>query len=72
VVVVDATTHQVVKHLHTGGSGGGIQMQPNGARAYEATGSAGYVAVIDLKALEIVGKIDAGGGPDGLAWAIQP
>jgi DNA-binding beta-propeller fold protein YncE len=72
VVVVDATTHQVVKHLHTGGSGGGIQMQPNGARAYEATGSAGYVAVIDLKTLEIVGKIDAGGGPDGLAWAIRP
>jgi DNA-binding beta-propeller fold protein YncE len=72
VVVVDTLTHQVVKRLHPGGNGGGIQMEPDGARAYEATGSAGYVAVIDLKTLEIVGKIDAGGGPDGLAWAVQP
>jgi DNA-binding beta-propeller fold protein YncE len=72
VVIVDTTTHQVVKRLHPGGNGGGIQMRPDGVRAYVATGGAGYVAVIDLKTLEIVGKIDAGGGPDGLAWYVQP
>jgi YVTN family beta-propeller protein len=72
VVVVDTATHQVVKRLHTGGNGGGIQMQPDGTRAYVAAGGANYVAVIDLKSLEIVGKINAGGGPDGLAWAVQP
>jgi DNA-binding beta-propeller fold protein YncE len=71
VVVVDTATHRVIKRLGTGGDGGGIQMQPDGAHAYEATGGAGYVAVIDLKTLEIVGKIDAGGGSDGLAWAVQ-
>jgi len=71
VVVVDAAAHQVVKRLRTGGNEGGIEMQPDGARAYVATGGANYVAVIDLKTLEIVGKIDAGGGPDGLAWAVQ-
>jgi DNA-binding beta-propeller fold protein YncE len=71
VIIVDAATHRVVKRLHPGGNGGGIQMQPDGARAYEATGNANYVAVIDLKTLELVGKINAGGGPDGLAWAVQ-
>lgn len=71
VVIVDAAAHQVVKRLRTGGNGGGIEMQPDGARAYVATGGANYVAVIDLKTLEIVGKVDAGGGPDGLAWAVQ-
>ncbi len=71
VVIVDAATHKVIKRLTTGGFGGGIQMQPDGARAYVATGGANYVAVIDLKTLEVVGKIDAGGGPDGLAWAVQ-
>jgi hypothetical protein len=29
------------------------------------------VAVIDLKTLTMVGKIDAGGNPDGMAWAVQ-
>ena len=52
---VDAAAHQVVKRLRTGGNGGGIEMQPDGARAYVATGGANYVAVIDLKTLEIVG-----------------
>ena len=55
VVIVDAAAHQVVKRLRTGGNGGGIEMQPDGARAYVATGGANYVAVIDLKTLEIVG-----------------
>jgi YVTN family beta-propeller protein len=72
VVVVDSATHKVIRRINTGGNGGGIQMQPDGARAYVATGGANFVAVIDLKTLELVGKIDAGGGPDGLAWAIQP
>jgi hypothetical protein len=29
------------------------------------------VAVIDLKSLEVVGRIDAGGQPDGLAWVTR-
>jgi hypothetical protein len=30
-----------------------------------------FVAVVDLKTLEIVGKVDAGANPDGLAWAVR-
>jgi YVTN family beta-propeller protein len=27
-----------------------------------------YVAVVDIKTLAVVNKIDVGGNPDGLAW----
>jgi len=47
-------------------------MQPDGSRAYVACTGDGYVAVIDLKTLEIVGRINAGPGPDGLAWSVRP
>jgi hypothetical protein len=31
----------------------------------------GYVAVIDLHSMEVVGRIEAGQDPDGLAWAAR-
>jgi YVTN family beta-propeller protein len=46
-------------------------MQPDGSRAYISCGQDNYVAVLDLKTLEVTGHIDAGGEPDGLAWAVQ-
>jgi len=71
LVILDAATHQVIKRLTTGHDSGGILIQPDGLRAYESCGSDNYVAVIDLKTLEVVGHINAGGGPDGLAWAVE-
>ncbi|MGB6744015.1 MAG: YncE family protein [Terracidiphilus sp.] len=70
LVVLDAATRKVVKRLTDVHASGGIQMQPDGARAYAACGRDGYVAVIDLKTLEMVGRVDVS-GPDGLAWAVQ-
>ena len=72
LVVFDAATQKETKRLHIGrGGGGGIQIQPDGARAYVSFAADNFVAVIDLKSLEVVGKINAGGNPDGLAWAVQ-
>jgi len=71
LVILDAATRKEVKRLPAVHGSGGIQMQPDGARAYVACGRDGYVAVIDLKTLEMVGKIPIA-GPDGLAWALQP
>ena len=71
LVVFDAASRKEVKRLTDVHASGGIQMQPDGARAYAACGREGYVAVIDLKTLEVVSRIDAGGGPDGLAWAAR-
>jgi YVTN family beta-propeller protein len=72
VLVLDAATHQVVKRIPIGHGAAGILMQPDGARAYVACTPDNSVAVIDLKTLEVVARIDAGGNPDGLAWAVIP
>jgi YVTN family beta-propeller protein len=72
LVVFDVATQKEVKRLRVGtGGGGGILVQPDGQRAYVAFAQDGFVAAIDLKTLEVVGKIDAGPNPDGLAWAAQ-
>jgi YVTN family beta-propeller protein len=71
LVILDAVTRNEVKRLANVHGSGGIQMQPDGARAYVACSPDGYVAVIDLKTLEMVGHIDVR-GPDGLAWAVRP
>jgi YVTN family beta-propeller protein len=70
LAVLDAATHKEVKRLANVHASGGIQMQPDGARAFVACGRDGYVAAIDLKTLEMVGKVDVA-SPDGLAWAVQ-
>jgi YVTN family beta-propeller protein len=72
LVIFDVATQKEIKRLQIGrGGGGGIQVQPDGKRAYVAFAADGFVAVIDLVTLEVVGKIDAGANPDGLAWAVQ-
>jgi YVTN family beta-propeller protein len=71
LVVLDAATRKEVKRLADVHGTGGIQMQPDGARAYVACGRDGFVAVVDLKTLEMVGRVDVA-GPDGLAWAVRP
>jgi len=60
-----------VKRIPVGHGAAGIEMQPDGARVFVACTPDNYVAVIDLKTLAVTGKIDAGGNPDGMAWAVQ-
>lgn len=72
LVVFDVATQKEVKRLKIGtGGGGGVLIQPDGQRAYVSFAADGIVAVIDLSTLQVVGKIDAGGNPDGLAWAVE-
>jgi YVTN family beta-propeller protein len=71
LVFVDVASRKVVKRLKIGTGAAGIVMQPDGARAFVACTPDDYVAVIDLKTMEVVGKIDAGGEPDGMAWAVK-
>lgn len=68
LTVLDAATRKEVKRIPLGRGAAGIQMQPDGTRAYVACTPDDYVAVIDLKTLAVVGKIDAGRQPDGMAW----
>jgi YVTN family beta-propeller protein len=69
VAVFDAATRKEVKRIPIGRGAAGIEMQPDGTRVFIACSPDNYVAVIDLRTLEITGKIDAGGNPDGMAWA---
>ena len=71
LVFVDVATRKIVKRLKIGTGAAGIVMQPDGARAFVACSPDDYVTVIDLKAMDVVGKIDAGGEPDGMAWAVR-
>lgn len=71
LTIIDAATRKDVKHLKIGHGAAGIQMQPDGTRAYVACTQDNYVAVINLDTLEVSGHINAGHQPDGLAWAVQ-
>ena len=70
--LIRASDHADLKRIPVGTGAAGIQIQPDGARAYIACSPDNYVAVVDLKAMQVIGKIDAGKNPDGLAWASIP
>ena len=72
LVVLDAGTHQVVKRIPLGHGAAGILIEPGGERAFVACTPDDYVAVVDLKSLEVSRHLNAGPHPDGLAWAVQP
>ena len=72
LVILDAATRQVIKRIPIGHGSGGILVEPGGGRAFVACGPDNYVAVIDLSAMTVSGHIQAGGEPDGMAWAIRP
>ena len=69
LVVFDAHTRRTVKRIPIEERGAsGIQIEPNGHRAFVACPRDHYVAVVDLVTMTMTDKIDAGREPDGLAW----
>ncbi len=71
LTIYDAKTRKEAKRLKLGKGAAGILMDPESSRAFVACSSDNYIAIIDLKTLEVTGKLDVGGVPDGLAWAVQ-
>ena len=69
LIVLSAATRAEIKRIVVGRGAAGIEMQPDGRRAFVACTPDDYVAVIDLASLTVAGHIDAGRQPDGLAWA---
>jgi DNA-binding beta-propeller fold protein YncE len=70
--IYDAGSRQELKRINIGHGAAGILVDADGSRAFLGCTSDNYVAVIDLRTLQVTGHIDAGGGPDGLAWAVRP
>jgi YVTN family beta-propeller protein len=71
LVVIDAATRRTVKRIDIGHGAAGILMRPDGAVAYLGCTPDDYVAILNLKSLEVAGHIDVGKQPDGLAWAVR-
>ena len=71
LLIYDVATHKEIKRLNLGKGAAGILVDMDGSRAFIGCTGDGYVAVVDLNTLEVSSHIDAGGGPDGLAWAIS-
>jgi DNA-binding beta-propeller fold protein YncE len=71
LVIYDAVSQKETKRLKIGHGAAGILMDPVDHRAFVACSADNYIVVVDLKTLEITGRFDVGGVPDGLAWAVQ-
>jgi YVTN family beta-propeller protein len=69
--VYDVASHQELKRLNTGRGAAGILVDDDGSRAFIGCTADNYVAIVNLKTLEVAGHIDIRGA-DGLAWAIRP
>jgi YVTN family beta-propeller protein len=71
LVVYDAATRKEAHRVKIGHGAAGILVSPDGSRAFLGCTPDNYVAVVDLRTLQVIGHIDVGGGPDGLAWAVR-
>jgi YVTN family beta-propeller protein len=71
LVVIDVHTRKGYKRIPIGHGAAGIEMEPGGGRAFVACTPDNHVAVIDLKTFQVTGHIQAGGQPDGMAWAVR-
>jgi len=69
LVVLDRAARKQIKRIQLGRSPEGILIVPDGSRAYVGVARENNVAVIDLKTLDVTGRISTGSGPDGMAWA---
>jgi len=69
--IYDTESQKEVKKLKLGRGCAGILMDPDGSRAFVACSADNYIAIVDLKTLEVTGHFEVGGVPDGLAWAIE-
>jgi YVTN family beta-propeller protein len=71
LAVFDAHARKEIKQISLGHGAAGILITPDGSRAFVAVSRDNYIAVVDLKTLSIIGRIETGAGPDGMAWAVR-
>jgi DNA-binding beta-propeller fold protein YncE len=70
--IFDVATRTLKKKVPIGHGAAGIEMNPDGSKAYVACTPDSYVVVVDLKTLEAASHLDAGKNPDGMAWVKRP
>jgi YVTN family beta-propeller protein len=68
LLVIDAVSRKEIKRIKVGTGIAGILVAPDGSKAYVGATPDNYVGVVDLRTLELAGKISTGKGPDGMDW----
>ncbi len=68
LVFLDAKARKEIKRISVGKGCAGIQMVPDGSRAFVAVSRDDKIAVVDLKSLTVTAEFSTGKGPDGMAW----
>ena len=68
--IIETATQKQVRKIKVGNGAAGILMDPEGGRAFVACSADNYIAIVDLKTLEVTSKLDVGGVPDGMAWSL--
>jgi len=69
LIVLDATTRNVIHKIAIGHGAAGILIDPTNNRAFIACTPDNYIAVLDLQTLTITTHIPNIPEPDGMAWA---
>ena len=67
-IIIDAASRNIAARIAMPGVPLGIQFAPDGLRAYVSRTQAKSVDVIDMKTRKVIGSVETGDGPDGLAW----
>jgi len=68
LLVIDVASRKEIKRIKVGTGIAGILVSADGSKAYLGATPDNYVGVVDLKTLEMTGKISTGKGPDGMDW----
>ena len=68
VIVIDAAKREVVSRIKVPGVPLGLQFSADGKTVYVSRTQAGRVDAIDVVKREVMGSVETGNGPDGLAW----
>jgi YVTN family beta-propeller protein len=69
LTVVDVLSGKVTKRVAVGTGAAGVLVEPDGKRAFVSCSPDNKVAVVDLATMAVVGQVEPGREPDGLAWA---
>lgn len=72
LVVFDAASRREQARIPLGKGATEILLDPEDPRAFVACTPDHRVAVVDLVKLTVTGYVEAGGRPDGMAWAVRP
>jgi YVTN family beta-propeller protein len=68
LLVLDAATRKEIKRVEIGRLPEEVLLAPDGTRAYVAISGDHNIAIVDLKTLEVTGRLYTGRNPEGLAW----